>query len=540
MNEALDPLVDNSMTEFRVIGPPGCGKTTWLGRQVERAAERGRSVLVGSLTKAAAAEIGSRQYPIPQENLGTLHSHCHRVLGRPELAQVKAHLEKWNAEHPLYRMTPVDQDSSDVSLAREPSGRTRGDELLSQYDILRATMTTHRMSPVLKAFVKRWERWKSVNGLYDFTDLILKCWEAVDEAPGAPDVIFMDEAQDLSRLEIQLVRKWGRQGGRLVLVGDPDQCLYQWRGTDPTAFTSPVLPDTQYRVLSQSYRVPVLVHSRAVGWIRRLPHRVVVDYLPREEAGSVITLSANWTEPARLINDVVERLSQGQKAMIIASCRYMLVPVIKELRKRGIPYHNPYRRSEKQWNPLSFGSSDSLVADAIASFLQLKDRGFWTLADVQKWASVLRDDSFVGRVNFTQIDHPSGHTSTGIRRDSIDHGLPDDAFATALQGSLDWFSHELKPGLRRAGAYPLAIAIKGGREQLLAPPGLVIGTIHSTKGGEADVVYLVPDLSRAGLKQWSGGHQKRGEVVRTFYVGMTRARDTLVLCAPADMRAPRL
>ena len=73
--------------EFRVVGPPGCGKTTWLGERVDDVVERGRRPLVTSLTKAAAAEIGARKLPISFDCLGTLHSHCYHALGQPEIAQ---------------------------------------------------------------------------------------------------------------------------------------------------------------------------------------------------------------------------------------------------------------------------------------------------------------------------------------------------------------------------------------------------------------------------------------------------------------------
>ena len=61
------PSVKNTETEaaeYRVVGPPGCGKTTWLGDQVQQAVESGMSVLISSLTKAAATEIGGRNLPI--------------------------------------------------------------------------------------------------------------------------------------------------------------------------------------------------------------------------------------------------------------------------------------------------------------------------------------------------------------------------------------------------------------------------------------------------------------------------------------------
>ena len=49
--------------ESRMIGPPGCGKTTWLGQRVDDAVETGRRLLVTSLTKSAAAEINARNLP---------------------------------------------------------------------------------------------------------------------------------------------------------------------------------------------------------------------------------------------------------------------------------------------------------------------------------------------------------------------------------------------------------------------------------------------------------------------------------------------
>ena len=54
---------EQTTVEYRVVGPPGCGKTTWLGAQVEQAVESGMSVLISSLTKAAVTEIGGRACP---------------------------------------------------------------------------------------------------------------------------------------------------------------------------------------------------------------------------------------------------------------------------------------------------------------------------------------------------------------------------------------------------------------------------------------------------------------------------------------------
>ena len=50
------------------------------------------------------------------------------------------------------------------------------------------------------------------------------------------------------------------------------------------------------------------------------------------------------------------------------------------------------------------------------------------------------------------------------------------------------------------------------------------------EGGEADVVFLFPDLRRAADAAYQKHGPDRDSVIRPFYVGMTRARHTLYIC----------
>jgi superfamily I DNA/RNA helicase len=78
-----------------------------------------------------------------------------------------------------------------------------------------------------------------------------------------------------------------------------------------------------------------------------------------------------------------------------------------------------------------------------------------------------------------------------------------------------------------------------GPRTLVETPQVVVGTIHSVKGGEADVVYLFPDLSRAGDASLNRGGADRDAVIRLFYVGMTRAKHKLYICQPESPMAIR-
>jgi DNA helicase II / ATP-dependent DNA helicase PcrA len=86
----------------------------------------------------------------------------------------------------------------------------------------------------------------------------------------------------------------------------------------------------------------------------------------------------------------------------------------------------------------------------------------------------------------------------------------------------------------------VGIAAVRGPQALVDAPRVVVGTIHSVKGGEADVVYLFPDLSREGDAAYQQAGQPRDSVIRQFYVGMTRAREILYICQQESGMAVRI
>ena len=100
--------------------------------------------------------------------------------------------------------------------------------------------------------------------------------------------------------------------------------------------------------------------------------------------------------------------------------------------------------------------------------------------------------------------------------------------------ALQWLVGNMLPKKRRTARYPLAVAKRFGIAALRDKPKLHVGTIHSFKGGEADSVILIPDLSRAGMVACLEGGKDRSAVIRLCYVGITRAREKLTLCEPVS------
>lgn len=554
--------------ELRIYGPPGCGKTTTLKRRVEATVrERGKhGIRIASLTRAAAAEIAGR-VELPRDAVGTLHSHAWRALDRPSLAETPEGIEAWNVvAHKLGEAYVIPKRGRALDLddagGEGLAPATEGEGLLQTYGMLRAKCTPRELWPArVVSFAEHWEKWKEATKRLDFNDLIETAAEECPVMPGTPSVLLVDEAQDMSRLDMQLVRTWGEACETFVIVGDPDQNLYQWRGSEPEAFTG--VEAAEVSVLERSYRVPAAVHSFAVKWLEdELPTRSEAAYHPRlledgTEAPGIVRRSMHTQrEPDGLVTELEQMLDEGRRVMVLAACGFHLDPLIAILRRRGVPFGNPYRANDGKLNPLA-------GAGRIISFLaaQTKEDGgsgrFWTWNDVRLFSEPLKASEVFSRgaksfIKAKCLDTRAGGKG-GFRDDEevapgdrpaesttmFDLFIDDDARQAVFDGDLDWYEAHLLKSRASALAYSLNVARRYGGKKLHEQPradggaGLILGTIHSVKGGEADHVFVFPDLSRAGMEGWLTRGPRHDAVARQMYVAFTRAREELVLCEPS-------
>ena len=73
--------------------------------------------------------------------------------------------------------------------------------------------------------------------------------------------------------------------------------------------------------------------------------------------------------------------------------------------------------------------------------------------------------------------------------------------------------------------------MRANGEELNKPPRILLSTIHGVKGGEADNVVLLTDLS---LNTQKGYERNPDDENRLFYVGATRAKENLHIIEPKD------
>ena len=553
---------------YILIGPPGTGKTRFLADRTERIVgpkttlrmarmSKDRSpVLICSLTRAAAAEIASR-VELPKEAVATIHAHAYRSQGQPPIIDDKD-IEEWNRRNPGMALSPDHKfDLDDVGPL---NFEAPGDEYRNEYDLARNQMLPKDQWPsVIRIFAKQWEAFKAERRKIDYTDMLEK---ADDFPPMSPDVLIVDEAQDTSRLAFSVLQRWAKHCKAMIVVGDPWQALYTWAGADPSVLTDDSIEASHRGVLKQSYRVPAAIQRYAVQWLKlHLSDFKPIEYLPCREnpwdpesnflEGEVTELpQANWREPAMAIAEAKKDISAGRSVMLVVTCNFQTVPLIKELRHAGLPFANPWRLHNGLWNPLAPRKGITAL-DRLNAFLRpiLSDGDpvKWTIEELYKWSDVLTGIVKRG----AKADIKAQAESNGDRLLTVEDVVKWfdlDTFAEIgvtvatrdVSTVLSWWLSKATKSKKNSFEYAVQAiraahdpALKGEGISLLIEPRLYVGTAHSFKGAEADVVYVFPDLSFAAFDGWDCGGPDRDAIARAFYVAFTRARQKLVLCGPA-------
>lgn len=513
--------------EFRVYGPPGCGKTTYVAASATELANRYGEDLVSicSLTRTAVGEASGRVIPLAEGHISTLHARCKRSLQAGPPAESR--IGEFVRDVPEYRNEQALPKSLLRRAPRSDSGETTVDEVIlaggrqpSLYE--RAQMNrqqlipAERWTPEVRRFHLVWSEWMAANGTMDFTGWL----EAAIENQSLPpqQVVFVDEAQDHTPLQLQVIRTW--RAKNRILVGDDDQNLYEWSGARPEGFFLPELPEGREKVLSQSYRVPREVHGYAMQIAHRISRRREKLYHPRPADGAVFSsgIGLNQIEAGGIPDSFLD--SPGS-SMFLTTCSYHLDPILADLRQRGIPFYNPYRRSNNRWNPLG----DTLVANVLRAYTRPADGEPWTGNEVSTWAAVLASGSvFRDRRKSEFLTWCAARGSEPVTVEDMRPWVQPFALERLRAGDLSIFVSDRLKGAHGDWEYGVRVFRLPEEERT---PKVIVGTIHSVKGGEADQVYLWPDLSPAGYRDLTGANRDR--LNRLFYVAVTRARDTLIV-----------
>jgi DNA helicase-2/ATP-dependent DNA helicase PcrA len=498
-----------------IVGPPGTGKTTKLLSIVETLLTEGteaRDICFVAFTRKAASEAKHRameKFALLPDDLpwwSTLHSFAFRQLGinKNEVMGVKDYLAM---AHRLGLYLTVKGIGEDGTI----SGLSKGDRLFFMEGQARATMTDlkaywearpdediywYELEQVANTILK----YKQIHSKLDFTDIIDKF---VREGM-VPDfsTLVVDEAQDLSPLQWRMVEKLAGNTKQVYIAGDDDQAIFRWAGADVEKFIG---LDGFRIVLPQSYRVPKKVQEMADRVIGRIHNRIDKNWRPRSEEGEV-----------HYVTDV-EQVDMSKGTWLLLGRNSYVLEKYNEYCMRmgyvfdssiGSPIRATSRRAIRYWETISQG-------------------GMITIENAKVMYDLMATRERVAYGMKRKLDAAAENFTVSFADLNRDFGLVAQARMT-WDVALDKMPQEEREYFKAAMA-------RG--EQLTAEPRIRISTIHSVKGGEADHVVLQTDMAQRTFAEYQANPDDEH---RVWYVGITRARQSLHIVQPQTDRAYEL
>ncbi|MCK5606785.1 ATP-dependent helicase [Candidatus Pacearchaeota archaeon] len=265
------------MTRIEVIyGPPGTGKTATVVERVKQ--YKDKNFLFCSFTKAAAKEGLGRIGKVGRAR--TIHSIAFELAGINRSQVVDNPKLKEFSDVIGIPMNCYGIENGEILL---------GDELMALVNLARCKMVPviniyKEVRPdfsfsILEMFDKSYTNYKNKWGYVDFNDILEK---SLDKPSIKLDALFVDEAQDLSPLQWEVVKKI--ETDYICIAGDDDQSIYSWSGADPHGMDRFHNHGT---VLSQSHRVPRQVYQISEKIISKVKDRKHKSYAPTKEEGEI-------------------------------------------------------------------------------------------------------------------------------------------------------------------------------------------------------------------------------------------------------------
>ncbi|MBI2684031.1 MAG: ATP-dependent helicase [Actinobacteria bacterium] len=584
-----------------VLAAAGSGKTRVIVHRLAHVALTGTppsDVLLATFTRRAAAEMTTRAGTVCGRDLsalrsGTFHAICNALLRKHGAAVGLAN-----------DFTILDgEDQGDlIAVCRDHAlgGRSERQSLpkpsvLANEFAIAAELGRDGASHVvernprlvdrtelLEAIAARYAARKRALNVVDYADLIVLADRLLTEHPAVRERVasglggvLVDEFHDVNVLQVRISESLASVHGNLMVVGDPDQAIYGWRGAAPdTVARFAEHPDTRVFKLQGNYRSTPEIVGLAQAFLpggNRFGRTLRATRPPVGSAPVVAHCASVAEEAAFVVQRIADLMNEGRdpgEIAVLYRAHHHSLDVQLALAASGVEF--------EVFSGARFVES-AHVKDAVA-FLRLRQNRRDELA----WRRALSRFERIGPATIGRalaaIDvgedpldaltaaHTRGPLAAPLERarEAIGSALaldrPEDIIRFVV--GADWYRAHLErayPNWRDREADLARLAELAARatsldtflsdlqlaervevdEDISGPARHVsLSSVHQAKGLEWPVVFVLNVESGAFPSGWAVSEGNLEEEERLFYVAITRARDELYLCRPIAADRP--
>jgi putative ATP-dependent DNA helicase pcrA len=552
-------------------------------------------ILAISFTKASSLEMKKRTLAYGQDerlnkvSFGTFHSSFFRILRRyagVSLEDLLLDLDRFKLIRSILKYLKISNYNDDDVL-----------DLLNEISLVKNELVDYRdydsqsfEQEIFQKAYRLYEDEKKRHGKIDFDDMLIQAYDLLNNDPAILSIvrqvfkyILIDEFQDINRVQFELIRLIAGQENNLFVVGDEDQSIYGFRGARPDFMLEfdQYFPSARHILLDTNYRSSKDIVDLSLGLIKKNKKRHPKDLkaFSKDPARISYIYPKDTDDEARLVADqifdrvgsqkgadygdfaVIYRTNRQARAFVDAFMDKRIPFILKDAPKTIYDHWVSldiiaYLRiameigSGGDWarvinKPFRYISKKSLAkAEASMDFLDcllndedIKDFQKKNLEDLYIDLNYVRGLSPQYGISYirTTLDYDRYILDycheRRIKSQQIVEILDElEAAAGPYRTILDFFKHidqvreEVKKNADKTAGSSLATS---------ADKGVVLTTMHSSKGLEFDNVYIVG--VNEGIVPYQLGDDSKLDIEeerRLLYVAITRAKRVLVISSP--------
>lgn len=565
-----------------VLAGPGSGKTTVITHRtkylIEHCGVDPSRILVITFTRAAAREMRERFERLMEGektrvSFGTFHSVFFTILKyayRYDARSIAREDQRIRFIKELLDRLEVEVEDEDEFVA---SVLTEISSVKGEMISLDHYYAKNCSEEIFKRLYRGYEEKMRRANIIDFDDMLVLCYELFTQRTDILKAwqeryqyILIDEFQDINRIQYEIIRMLAKPEEHLFIVGDDDQSVYRFRGAKPEIMLGfgKDYPNTETVLLGKNYRSTRDIVTTAVRLIghnkKRFEKQISADRGqgrpvatagckdPSEETGRIVSEIQGYVQAGYELTDiaVLYRTNMNPRLLVERLMEYNIPFTMKDvmpnlyehwIAKNILSYITAAHGCLSRANilqiinrPNRYVSRDAMEGpevswEAVKSFYQDKA---WMVERIERLEYDLNMiKSMAPAAAVTYIRRAVGYDDylreyAKFRRMKPEELLeiPDQLLESAAgyQTMDAWYAHRKE--------YEERLKSQAGDQQK-KPEGVSLMTMHSSKGLEFKIVYIMDANEGITPHRKAQLEADVEEERRMFYVAMTRARDRL-------------